>query len=188
MEGHVWAIVLSLLPDSQAKRGDTYSDRVILMIALWAVLHDRPRCWACDAQNWPAALRPERLPHPGTLSRRLRRPELQEVTDAVHAQAVQRLGVTGRLGAMDGRPLTVGGASKDPDARPGRAVGGMGRGYKLHGVADGAGVLHRFQVESLPVDEKRVARHLLTQLPEAITRVVADGNYDSVGLHRVAHE
>ena len=23
------------------------------VVAFWAVLHDRPRCWACQKRNWP---------------------------------------------------------------------------------------------------------------------------------------
>ena len=44
---------------------------VLVAVSLWAILHDRPADWACDARNWGATrLRPGRLPSPSTLSRR----------------------------------------------------------------------------------------------------------------------
>lgn len=30
-----------------------FSDVWIAAVYLWAVLHDRPVCWACDPRNWP---------------------------------------------------------------------------------------------------------------------------------------
>ncbi len=64
-------------------------------------------------------------------------------------------------------------ATKDPEARPGRAVCGMGRGYKLHAPPRRAAhVFHCYEVHSLPTAEQ----------------VVADVNYDRMHLHRIAHE
>jgi hypothetical protein len=38
------------------------------------------------------------------------------------------------LAVLDGKPLPIGGCTKDPDARYGRAAGTMAKGYKLHAV------------------------------------------------------
>lgn len=29
-----------------------YTDAAILAVYLWAVIHDRPVCWACESKNW----------------------------------------------------------------------------------------------------------------------------------------
>jgi hypothetical protein len=186
MERRLWDIVLTLLPESQPESGRrTYDDRTILMVGLWAVLHDRPFCWACDPANWTAPPPPAGLPHPSTLSRRWRQPGLAARAEAAHRAAVGRLGVATRYAAVDGRPLPVGGASKDPDAKPGRAAGGFAKGYKLHAVV-AAGVFVTYAVRPLNAAEAVQARQLLRRAPRRLTRVVADGAYDSVPLHRVA--
>ena len=52
----------------------TFQPHIIALVLLWAALHDRPMCWACDEQNWTTTtLRPFTLPSASTLSRRLRR-------------------------------------------------------------------------------------------------------------------
>jgi len=52
----------------------TYQPHIIVLVFLWAALHDRPVSWACDERNWATTtLRPATLPDPSTLSRRLRR-------------------------------------------------------------------------------------------------------------------
>ena len=43
-----------------------YDDRTILMVVLWAILHDRPMNWACCPENWSASERPARLPSEST--------------------------------------------------------------------------------------------------------------------------
>ncbi len=76
MEDRVWSKVLEWLPeDKTASKRFRFSDRAILMVVVWAILHDRPMCWACRPEHWPESRRPERLPHPSTVSRRGRRPE-----------------------------------------------------------------------------------------------------------------
>jgi Transposase DDE domain len=187
MEGRLWRIVLSLLPAAASRRGRfTFDDRTILMVGLWAILHDRPVCWACDRRNWDARWRPAKLPHPSTVSRRWRRKPLSAQAEAVHARAVARLSLASRYAAIDGKALPVARHSKDPDARCGRGTGGMAKGYKLHAVVDARGVIATYQVTSLPRGEARVARTLLPRLPATLTHLVGDTTFDSQPLRRCA--
>src|SRR3982750_4116494 len=75
MEGELWPILYAwvtaeakLRPRPERVR---YGDGVILLVVLWAALHDRPLSWACRAQSWGGeeALPWESLPSPATLSR-----------------------------------------------------------------------------------------------------------------------
>ena len=51
----------------------SYQPHILVLVHLWAALHDRPACWACDPRHWKTTtLQPGRLPAPSTLSRRLR--------------------------------------------------------------------------------------------------------------------
>ena len=54
-----------------------FGDAAVVLTQVWAVLHDRPTCWACDADNWATADEDQRPfldapPSPSTMSRRLR--------------------------------------------------------------------------------------------------------------------
>ncbi len=189
MEGQVWAIVRRFLRVAQEVSGRfSYSNGEILAVVLWAVLHDRPMVWACQAEHWPEEQRPRRLPHPSTISRRYRCVELQDEALRIHEAVACVLGMADRYAVIDGRPLLVGGYSKDPDARSGRACGAMGKGYKFHALVTGDHAIMTYEVESLPVAEQKVAVDLLQRAPAWVTRVVGDGNYDSMNLHRVAGE
>ena len=100
----------------------------IVVVYLWANIHDRPTSWACQARNWPADLvRPPQC----TMSRRLRSRSVQQLLKNVEAE----LGGDPRpwwVQRMDSKPLPIGPHSKDPDARYGRAGKNFARGYKLH--------------------------------------------------------
>ena len=187
MEGQLWYRVedLLLFVDGKPKRC-RYSDREVLRVILWAVLHDRPINWACEPLHWPATSLPARLPDPSTISRRWQWHALQEQAEALHDESVRRLGVQGRYAAIDGRPLVVGGCSKDPDARSGRAAGGLGKGYKMHAMVDKRHAILTYAIRPLNESEPVVARSLLSKAPAAVIRIVADGCYDSMRLHGVA--
>jgi hypothetical protein len=113
-----------------------YSDAVILMVALWAVLHDRPMCWACQKEHWPDDWPWLEWPSPSRFSERLRTLSVQLLLEQVFYRllgaAVLRDGFC-FCRRLDSRPLPVGGFSKDHDARWGYATGGKYRGYKLFG-------------------------------------------------------
>ena len=187
MEGRVWMSVLEFLPEDQCSSGRfRYSERCIIMVVLWAVLHDRPIQWACQAEHWPRAFCPARLPHASTVSRRARKPAVTAELERVFQRTVACLDDGGRYAAIDGRPLLVGGASKDRDARPGRAVRGMGRGYKLHAVVDARHVTVAFSIRPMNEAEQTVAQELMSIIPTRIRRIVGDTIYDSMPLHHAA--
>ena len=137
MEGHVWCMIEELLGavDGRPARCQ-YSNREILRVTLWAVLHDRPMSWACEAISWPETLRPARLPDDSTISRRWKGASLIEQADLLYETSLRRF-APGRDAVVDGRPLPVGGCSKDPDARAGQFEDGLGVIRKAMGM-DGA--------------------------------------------------
>lgn len=187
MDDAVWLTLCLSLEDLPERPGRfAHPTRTILRVGLWAILHDRPFCWACVASNWPGHLRPRGLPHQSTLSRRWRRSEVQRTLAALHRLVLKALGPMGRYAAVDGRPLPVGGASQDRDARAGRAVRGLGRGYKLHALVTGAGMIACFIITPMNRAEQTVARALLRRAPAELARIVGDTIFDSVPLHRVA--
>jgi len=187
MEGQVWMMVESLLECVQPRLGRfRYSDAAVLRVVMWAVLHDRPMVWACRMEHWPERLRPACLPHPSTISRRWRSPALQAQVERLQQEAVRRLGGGGRYVAIDGRPLVVGGCSKDPEARAGRGARGMARGYKMYAAVDRQHVILAYEIHPMCMAEQTVALTLLPQLPPEAIRVVGDKIYDSMKLHRVA--
>ena len=157
----------------------------VVLVFLWAVLHDRPVSWACRQENWPDR---EDWPKPSasTMSRRLRRPQVQSLLDALLDRYHAQLGSSGYRW-MDGKPLVIGNHSKDPDAGYGRAAGGKAKGYKLHAIWDASGALLAWQVHPMHVSEQRVARDLIAQLDDG-GFLVADSNYDVNKLYDLAGE
>jgi hypothetical protein len=156
---------------------------VLLATLLWAALHDRPVCWACRPVNWATTrLRPDRLPSPATMSRRIDRVTLGFLWHAVeqHLRA-QSVSHPALVAFLDGKPLPVGGASKDPEARFGRAAGGMAKGYKLHTVWSQRALPETWQMTPMNTGESTTARGLLPQLTGG-GYLLADGNYDSKEL------
>ena len=137
MEGELWPVLYDLARQEAARKSPTrrvvYSDLIILLVLLWAALHDRPVCWACDAAHWPADWQWLTLPSPATVSRRSRTLSLRLLLTAL-IEALAAVTAPPPLcpcRALDSKPLTVGGFSKDRDARRGYAAGVIGRGYKL---------------------------------------------------------
>jgi hypothetical protein len=151
---------------------------VLVACCLWAILHDRPAQWACQPANWAATrLRPWRLPSPATLSRRAYEVAVGFFWHALE-QRLRGCHEPALIAFLDGKPLPVGGYSKDPDAAYGRGAGTMDRGYKLHTVwADGV-MPEAWEVSSLKVGETTQAGELFERL-EGGGYVLADGNYDS---------
>jgi hypothetical protein len=183
MEHQLWsAIVPHLLALDQTPRPTrhTFLDRDIVAVYLWAVLHDRPQAWACDARNWPIHRR-RRLPSASTLSKRLRTPSVGALLLALFAlfAAPQTPGV---FWVMDGKPLPVSGVSGDAQAVCGRAAGGLARGYKLHVIMTIHGEIAACEVAPMNVDERVVAQRLLAAA-DIQGYIVADANYDSNPLH-----
>lgn len=179
--------------------GFRYSDRWIFLVYMWAVLHDRPVYWACQAAHWPVDLRPVDLPSQSTMSRRLRSPVFLWVLALVLEQLgagppapggpelASRAFRQGLIKVMDGLPLRVGGFSKDRAARTGRGAGGWYRGFKLHALWGSAPVPVALAIRPANESESTIARLLLPRL-EGFGYVLGDAIFDCNGLYDIALE
>src|SRR5215831_1492310 len=188
MERELWPrLYHRIMEAGQALRliGVSYQPHIILLTFCWAALHDRPVGWACDPRHWSTTtLRPPRLPSPATLSRRLRRVDTAMLMRAL----VERLrrGRTPRLIAtIDGKPLPIGGAGHDPEARVGRGAGMRAKGYKLYAIWAGRPVPETDRVYSMNVDEDKVAEEMMPELTGG-GYLLGDGESDATGVFDAA--
>ena len=109
-------------------RRRTFCDALIALVYLYAALCDRSPRWASQRRHWPWWCRRLLvLPSYSQLMRRLKTAPVRRL--------IARVGEELRLGlprsphkVIDGKPLVVGGFSKDPDAAVGVVPGGAGRG------------------------------------------------------------
>jgi hypothetical protein len=189
MERELWMALYRLAMALGSRFGSwKFSAADIVVVYFWAVVHDRPMTWALGQENWPADLRPRCLPSQSTFSKRMRRPETQELMLKIEHTLLAALGV-GRmlLCVIDGKPLTVSGVSKDPDARFGRGAGHKAKGYKLHAVWANGPLPLAWAITGMNASEKTVARDLLSTLPGG-GYVLGDGEFDSNPLYDAAHE
>lgn len=111
-----------------------FNDAIILAVALWATVHDRPISWACQARHWPRDRLPFELPSDQTMSQRLKTLSVQLLLEQVFHCLLALAALSGFALArrLDSKPLPVGGFSKDRQARWGQAAAGVKcRGYKL---------------------------------------------------------
>ena len=142
-----------------------YTDDVICGVYWWAVVHDRPVSWACDADNWPPSPGRRPLPSQPTMSRRLRSASIGQLLLDVE-RALMTLCVVGpQVLAIDGKPLPIGGASGDPDAAWGRGAGGFSKGYKLYAVWGESPLPTAWALAPLNVSERRLGAKLAASLP-----------------------
>ena len=140
-----------------------YTTAFVVGVLLWAVIHDRPISWACKRENWPEDLCPRRLPSQSTMSRRLGCASTTELLAAMTA-TFQDPPEENAVEIIDAKPLPVGGYSKDPDVRWGRAAGGSWKGYKFFAVWGQGAMPRAWKIAAMSVSEKRVARELIRQL------------------------
>jgi hypothetical protein len=167
MERERWLQVYSMLRelDDRSFRG-VFTAAAILAVYFWAVLHDRPVAWACRHEHWPASLWEGRLPTQSTMSRRLQDPRVVKLFAALE-QRVRSLDVAvdDAVKAIDGKPLPVGGHSKDPDARWGRGVRTWAKGFKFYAVwGERATLPTVWHVASMHVSEQAAAERMIPQL------------------------
>jgi hypothetical protein len=163
----------------------TYDLRRILEVYLWAVVHDRPTSWACQDRHWPPDLRRRPRPSQSQMSRRLRTFALQQLLGQLyHAQRDQL--PRSLLKFVDGKPLPVGGCSKDPDAKFGHGAGTMLRGYKLVCLVDEGGAVDDWRLGSMNLCEHHEAVHLLPGATGCC--LLGDTEFDKTHLYRAAAE
>lgn len=162
----------------------TFDTHRIVRVYLWAVLHDRPVDWATRASSWDNATRPQKIPSQSAMSRRLRHSD----TSAFLTKLAQRLSgrhAAGLVKSLDGKPLAIPRHTHDPDARSGRGVGGMAKGYKLHAIWGNKCMPLAWSVQPMNVAEVTEAKVLLPQLKGG-GYVLADANYDRNHLYDLA--
>jgi hypothetical protein len=167
------------------RRGE-FSDQLIVSMYLWAVAHDRPQSWACDRTHYSGIFRPRQLPSVSWFNRRLRHERTRMILEQLHRELGGDLAATA-LSYLDGKPLLVGAASKDRDARIGHVMGGKGKGYKLHAWMSEDRRIPLWCVTPLNVGEPRVAQVLVSQQLTRFSErslTLADQNYDSHALHK----
>ena len=190
MERELWPLLYQTLRDVGRGFSQKYvhiPGWVLVATMLWAAVHDRPVSWACNAQNWSTTrLRPWRLPSEATMSRRIDRVAIGLLWQAVE-QRLRKLSAEhpALVAFLDGKPLPVGGVTKDSDARYGHGAAMMAKGYKLHTVWSTRALPETWEVTPLNTSEKLVARRLIPQLTGG-GYLLADGNYDANGLFDLA--
>jgi hypothetical protein len=193
MEGELWEAVYRLVLEEASKRPRLkrvkYCDAWVLAVFFWAAVHDRPVCWACDGRNWPEAhLRWRELPSNGRMSERLRTLSVLQLLAAVLDRlAALAPPADSLVRAVDGKPLPVGGYSKDRDARWGKsAADGWEKGYKMFDVWAGGVVPDVWTLGPMDEPEPTVARERLVPALAAAGAggyLLGDALFDSNPLH-----
>jgi hypothetical protein len=188
MERELWPVLYRLVREAATgvyRRGVVYQPWALVLVFLWAALHDRPVSWACDRANWRATrLRPPAIPSASTLSRRVGSVGVGLAWRAV-GERVRATGDPALIAVVDGKPLPVGGDSHDPAAAFGRGAGCVARGYERHAVWAGRAVPEAWEVTAMSGCEKAAAGRLLGQLGRG-GYLLADGNYDASWLYDAA--
>jgi transposase len=184
MEYQLWLsiiAVLSSLDKPHAAARFDFSDEDIVKVFYWAVIHDRPMSWACQSRHWPLHCRRRALPSPPTMSRRLRKKSVLALLNALETRVIAPK-EPGIYWMIDGKPLVIGGASKDRQAGYGRAVRGKAKGYKIHAIVDPEGSIAAWRLAPMNKDERVMAERMLRVTPIQ-GYLLADSNYDSNPLH-----
>ena len=192
MEHQLGKAIVALLAEFGKPRFDPredFTDHDIVRVWYWAVIHDRPTRWALCPGHWPPHLRRGlRLPSGGTLSKRLRSPRVVALLDALQRRVTAPKG-PGLFWMIDGKPLPIGGCSKDRQAGYGKAAGGKAKGYKLHALVGGDGSVAGWRVAPMNKDERVMAERLVKAAPpEVVGYLSADANDDSNPLHQVCED
>ncbi len=178
-----WIVALAADLDKTADAACDYRDSRIVGVWYWAVIHDRPVSWACQRRHWPVHQRREPLPSEATMSRRLRTSGvlalLAELERRVAAPQEPEM-----FWMVDGKPLPIGGCSKDRQSGYGRSAGGKARGYKVHAIISSRGSVVHWRVAPMNKDERVMAERML-KATAIQGYVLADSNYDSNKLHAI---
>ena len=185
MERQLWKAIVLLIGKIEKPKANVrneFSDEVIVKIWMWSVIHDRPVSWACCRENWPIQERRWKRPSNATMSRRLSSANVQYLLKQLEQRVLCNREGGNLVWFIDGKPMTIGGCSKDRQAGYGRASSGMARGYKLHAIVGSDGSVPEWRVAPMNVDERRMAERML-KVASIQGYIVADANYDSNKLH-----
>jgi Transposase DDE domain len=172
-------------------RRQTYSDRLIVAMYFWAVLHDRAMRWACDRINYHGLFRPRHLPSVSQFHRRVKSPRVQQILQQVHDELAGVDAPTATL-VVDGKSLPINPVSRDPDARWGHTFGRqqLGVGYKLHAYVTEDQRILCWCVRPLNEYEATIATLMLDHLPPATGRtlILGDANYDTHDFYKAVSQ
>ena len=185
MERELWKILSRMIARLERRfwnESRTHQTGRIVRVFLWAALHDRPTCWACQRRHWVGVKPPRSLPDQSTMSRRLRYVDTRLMLDEL-ARLLNEAGFASLVHYIDGKPLTVSRHSRDRDAKHGRGAGGMDRGYKLHAVYTENNRPIAWEVTPLNQKESKVAARLL-ESHSVPGYLLADGSYDANHLYQ----
>jgi hypothetical protein len=187
MENELWKkvyqIVTEVAKNKSLKRA-TYTHADIVLTYLWAVLHDRPTCWACSTGNWPVYYRRRRLPDPSTMCRRMRTEDVQKLLLGIEKTLINQL-PRNLCRWIDAKGLQISNSSTDKQAGYGYSSGRMGKGYKLYAIADPQQGFIHWTIRPMQYRESKIARHLIRKL-EPQGYLVGDGIYDANKLYDMA--
>lgn len=185
MERELWAPLYQMIRETAAEVSQKYVQYqpwVLVMVFVWAALHDRPVSWACQKRHWSTTtLRPARLPSPATMSRRIDSAGVALFWRLLQ-ERLRRVASPSLIAFLDGKPLPIGGNSKDSDARFGHAAGGKAKGYKLHAAWSNGALPDAWDVTPLNVHERHVARQVLVPQLSHGGYLLADGHFDASDL------
>jgi len=189
MENELWKQVYQLV--TKVAKGKTlkrakYTDADIVLTYLWAVLHDRPVYWTCKKRNWPIYNRRKPLPNPSTMTRRLRTKAIQTLLQKIEQQLINTF-PRSTCRWIDGKPLPIGGTSKDKQSAFGFGASCIAKGYKLYAVADQNQGFVRWTIRPMNQNEPKVAAALIPQLDHG-GYLVGDTAYDSNKLYELASQ
>lgn len=190
MSRREWTVVYQTIREvarrmPRQRRRPEYSDALIVGIYLWAVMNDRPQCWACERENYRSMFRPRSLPSQSRLSRRIRGERCTEILQSVYKQIAEVDRPT-ELNKVDGRPFPVNGCTKDRQARAGRVSGGFARGYRLHQLVSADQRVLNWTVAPMNEPETTHAQALIETATAVGEIILADSAYDASFLYDVA--
>lgn len=187
MERQLWLRIVAVLK-TVAKPRDvgccTFTNERVVLVWFWAVVHDRPVSWACQASSWPVYMRKHKLPSSTTMSRRLRSQAVKTLIDEIEKATLRKQEQPSMYWMIDGKPLIISAVTKDRQSGYGRAAGGKAKGYKLHAIVSVDGCYAAWRIAPMNKDERVMARRLVRESP-INGYLVGDGNYDSNPLHEV---
>lgn len=179
----VYKLVLKIAKGKTIKRA-TFTNAQIVLTYLWAVIHDRPIYWACKKKNWPIYYRRQALPTPSTMTRRLRRNDIQQLLKDIEQNLVNKF-PRSVCRWIDGKPLPIGGCSKDGQSAFGFGASCVCRGYKLYAVGDKNQGFVQWTVRPMNQGETKIARELIMKLDDN-GYLIGDGAYDKNHLYSLA--
>jgi hypothetical protein len=187
MEDELWRRLYPIagrLGSRRCIRRGVFSDVEVVLVLLWAVLHERPIVWACRSSNWPLWRQRTRLPTCSTMSRRLRSHRVQELLIGMERHWVH-MHMPSLCRWIDAKPLPIGGSSQDRESGYGRAAGTKAKGYKLYAIADSSQGFVTWAIRPMNVNEVVVAQELIGQLDHE-GYLVGDNAYDANRLYEAA--